>query len=118
MLRTPVERKIVLIGFVTVVIVGFMTNMSLRLYVTYKTANDLARLETQFSILVKENKIKEEALEQRLTEFSRTLYAVPPETPQSPRRPSYAETVWQKNRDEALFKRLSALEAWRYRMER
>jgi hypothetical protein len=116
----PLETRLISTGLVTMLIVGFVTYFSGRLYATYRVATDMAVLQGRLDTFVKEQDATHLAIAQRLNEIERTLYTIPVATTgqaPAPRRPLALEQ-WELNQFKDLREAIKQLQSWRYRTEK
>jgi len=115
---TPIEKRIIWLGVITVLTVILITLGSINRFRIFHTETGLRLLQDRFTDYKAAQDAKELALRQELDSVEKTLYTAPEvAAAPPPRRPSAVEQ-WELNRFKAIEDRLRALETYRYRTER
>lgn len=120
----PERRRHALLIPALMIVAMFVTYLTTRLYATYATATVVKVNQQQIEVLMTELQAERARSKANYDELFRTLYRAMVDAQEAkaaaeaPRRPPRVTDAWQVNRDREINNRLSALEAWRYRVDR
>ena len=115
--RLAILHPIAWLVFVGLAALALAAVWTVRLSQQYAAAaTQLAVTQQRLDTETHRERILWQSLRDELNEIDRTLYAQPPPSEATPRRPSIVE-AWQINRDKELRQRIHELELWRLAAE-